>query len=44
MAIYAGNKADSIPEALALAFETISNGSARAKLEEFCAYTRKFQK
>ncbi|CFO69711.1 anthranilate phosphoribosyltransferase [Bordetella pertussis] len=44
LAIYAGNKADSIPEALALAFETISNGSARAKLEEFCAYTRKFQK
>ncbi|MCD0504031.1 anthranilate phosphoribosyltransferase [Bordetella petrii] len=44
LAIYAGNKADSIEQALALAFETISNGSARAKLEEFCAYTRKFQK
>ncbi|MBO9354158.1 anthranilate phosphoribosyltransferase [Bordetella petrii] len=44
LAIYAGNKADSIGQALSLAFETISNGSARAKLEEFCAYTRKFQK
>ena len=44
LAIYAGNKADSIPEALALAFELISTGAARAKLEEFCAYTRTFQK
>jgi anthranilate phosphoribosyltransferase len=44
LAIYAGNKADSIPAALALAFELISTGAARAKLEEFCAYTRKFQK
>jgi len=44
LAIYAGNKADSIPEALALAFELIATGAARAKLEEFCAYTRKFQK
>ncbi|HYG42355.1 MAG TPA: anthranilate phosphoribosyltransferase, partial [Bordetella sp.] len=44
LAIYAGNKADTIGQALSLAFETISNGSARAKLEEFCAYTRKFQK
>jgi len=44
LAIYAGNKADTIGQALSLAFETIANGSARAKLEEFCAYTRKFQK
>ena len=44
LAIYAGNKADTIGQALSLAFETLSNGSARAKLEEFCAYTRKFQK
>lgn len=44
LAIYAGNKADSIEQALALAFEIIANGSARAKLEEFCAYTRKFLK
>ena len=43
LAIYAGNKADSIDEALKLAFELIANGAARAKLEEFCAYTRKFQ-
>ena len=38
LAIYAGNKAGSIPEALALAFEMIATGAARAKLEEFCAY------
>lgn len=44
LAIYAGNKADTIDDAISLAFETLSNGSARAKLEEFCAYTRKFQK
>ena len=43
LAIYAGNKAGSIPEALALAFEMIATGAARAKLEEFCAYTRKFK-
>ncbi|UHL63837.1 anthranilate phosphoribosyltransferase [Paralcaligenes sp. KSB-10] len=42
LAIYAGNKADSIKEGLALAFEAIANGAARAKLEEFCTYTRKY--
>jgi len=42
LAIYAGNKADSIEAALSLAFEILSTGAARAKLEEFCAYTRKF--
>jgi len=40
LAIYAGNRSDSIEAGLALAFEAIANGSARAKLEEFCAYTR----
>ena len=40
LAIYAGNRSDSIEEGLALAFETIASGAARAKLEEFCAYTR----
>lgn len=42
LAIYAGNHSDSIADGVAQAFETIANGSARAKLEEFCAYTRKF--
>lgn len=40
LAIYAGNKADSIEQGLKIAFETIANGAARAKLEEFCATTR----
>jgi anthranilate phosphoribosyltransferase len=40
LAIYAGNKADSIEQGLKMAFESIANGSARAKLEEFCTYTR----
>ena len=43
LAIYAGNRAASIDEGMRLAFETIANGSARAKLEEFCAYTRNCQ-
>ena len=42
LAIYAGNRAPSIAEGLTLAFATIANGAARAKLEAFCAYTRKF--
>ncbi|TAL88910.1 MAG: anthranilate phosphoribosyltransferase [Candidimonas sp.] len=41
LAIYAGNQADSVQGGLTLAFETIANGSARAKLDEFCTYTRK---
>lgn len=41
LAIYAGNKADSIQDGLKQAFELIANGAARAKLQEFCAYTRK---
>ena len=41
LAIYAGNKADSIEEGLKMAFESLANGAARAKLDEFCSYTRK---
>jgi anthranilate phosphoribosyltransferase len=44
LAIYAANKAASIPEALPLAFDLIASGAARAKLEEFRAYTQKFLK
>jgi anthranilate phosphoribosyltransferase len=40
LAIYAGNKAASVQDGLALAFETIASGAARAKLDEFCTYTR----
>jgi len=43
LAIYAGNKADSIREGLNQAFELISNGAARAKLDEFCTYTQKLR-
>jgi anthranilate phosphoribosyltransferase len=42
LAIYAGNVAPSIEAGLKLAVETIANGAARGKLEQFCAYTRKF--
>lgn len=44
LAIYAGNKTNSIKQGVSLAFEAIKNGSARDKLEEFRAYTRKFSK
>ncbi|NYT44184.1 anthranilate phosphoribosyltransferase [Alcaligenaceae bacterium] len=40
LAIYAGNQADSIEHGLKLAFEAIASGAARAKLDEFCTYTR----
>ncbi len=40
LAIYAGNKAGSIEEGLKLAFESLANGAARAKLDEFCTHTR----
>jgi anthranilate phosphoribosyltransferase len=40
LAIYAGNKADSIQQGLTMAFEALANGSARQKLEDFCSYTR----
>ncbi|MGE8548304.1 MAG: anthranilate phosphoribosyltransferase [Alcaligenes sp.] len=41
LAIYAANRTDSIEAGLKLAFETIANGAAREKLEQFCSYTRK---
>lgn len=44
LAIYAGNGASSIQEGIDRAFETLNNGSARQKLEEFRNYTRKFLK
>lgn len=40
LAIYAGNHSESIEAGIAKAFETLASGAARAKLEEFCAYTR----
>lgn len=43
LAIYAGNKADSIEDGLKLAFEAIESGAARAKLEEFAAFTQKLR-
>lgn len=42
LAIYAANKADSIKSGLKIAFDTLASGAARAKLDEFCTYTRKF--
>jgi len=41
-ALYAANLADSIPAGIAAARETIASGAARAKLEEFVGYTRRF--
>ena len=43
LAIYAGNKADSIQHGLKLAFEAMANGAARAKLEGLAAFTQKYQ-
>lgn len=43
LAIYAGNRAASIQDGLKQAFELLANGAARAKLDEFCTYTRKRQ-
>lgn len=40
LAIYAGNGADSIEAGLKIAFDTIASGAARAKLDQFCTYTR----
>jgi anthranilate phosphoribosyltransferase len=42
LAIYVGNHAATIKQGIDIAFETISSGAARAKLEAFCAHTRKF--
>ncbi|MYN14032.1 anthranilate phosphoribosyltransferase [Pusillimonas sp. TS35] len=44
LAIYAGNRASSIKEGLKLAFEAISSGAARDKLEQFRAYTGRLKK
>ena len=41
LAIYAGNGAATIDAGLKIAFDTIASGAARAKLDEFCTYTRK---
>jgi len=43
LAIYAGNRSQSIEHGINLAREAIASGAARAKLEEFGAYTRKFR-
>ena len=42
IAIYTGNKADSIAQGIKIADELISNGAALNKLHQFCDYTRKF--
>jgi anthranilate phosphoribosyltransferase len=41
-ALYAANRVESIPAGIALARETIASGAARAKIEQFVAYTRRF--
>lgn len=41
LAIYAGNRADSIGQGIEKAFDLIASGAARNKLEQFCALTRK---
>jgi anthranilate phosphoribosyltransferase len=41
-AMYAANLVDSIPAGIERARRTIDSGAARAKLEEFVAYTRRF--
>jgi len=43
LAIYAGNRAASIPEGLSMAREALASGAARARLEAFCAQTRKYR-
>ena len=41
LAIYAGNRAKSMADGISQAFELIASGAAMAKLEQFCALTRK---
>ena len=43
LAIYAGNRASTLQDAVRTAFELIANGAALEKLNTFSAYTRKFQ-
>ena len=42
LAIYVGNHATSIQQGITRAFEAIASGAARAKLDAFCAKTKKF--
>jgi anthranilate phosphoribosyltransferase len=42
LALYAGNRVDSIGAGIRLAFELIASGAARDKLEQFCQYTQRF--
>ena len=42
-ALYAANVVDSIPAGIELARRTIASGAARAKLEQFVAFTRRFE-
>ena len=41
-ALYAANRVDGIVEGVKLAREIIASGGARAKVDEFVQYTRKF--
>ena len=41
LAIYVGNKADTIKQGIDMAFEHIASGQARAKLDDFISLTRK---
>jgi anthranilate phosphoribosyltransferase len=41
LAIYAGNRASSMADGVKQAFEALTSGAARDKLEQFCALTRK---
>lgn len=42
LAIYAGNKAESIAQGIKIADELISNGSALETMRRFCEFTQKF--
>lgn len=42
LAIYVGNRADTIKQGIDMAFEAIASGAARQKLDTFCVLTRKF--
>lgn len=42
LALYAGNVADSIDAGIRQAFELIASGAARAKLDDFATYTKRF--
>jgi anthranilate phosphoribosyltransferase len=42
-ALYSANVVDSIPAGIELARRTIASGAARAKLEQFVAFTRQFE-